>query len=1063
MAFKLLTEKDIQNDWEKYDIFSRSIRLDESEYIFYDGPPFATGLPHYGHILAGFIKDTVARYQTQDSKSVPRSAGWDCHGLPIEYEIEKKHNKKTKQDIFEWGVPNYNSACRDIVMTYASEWETIMGCLGRWIDFKNDYKTLDFDYMNSVWWVFSQLSSKGLIYPSYRVMPYSIACTTPLSNFETQQNYQEIEDITLIIKFKLVNFEESDNVYLLVWTTTPWTLPSNITIAINPAINYSLICYNNNNYIVATTLVGKVFIKKEYTIVKEYIGSELIGIKYHPLFNSYPITTLQDLSKVFTIIGASFVTDTDGTGLVHIAPSYGDDDYHACIQSGIISKSDRLFMSTNEQGFFIHDMTGLEELGGLFYKNINSKDKSDGNNYIIKLLKESDRIFLQSKYKHSYPFCWRSDTPLMYRAIKSWFVNVEVLRDRMVELNKTINWIPSNIGTGRFHNWLANAKDWCIARNRYWGTPIPVWANIEDESDYIIIQSGNQLESLCGLEQNTIKDLHIDKIDHLTFEKNGKTYHRISEVFDCWFESGSMPYASIGYPYKTQKINIPADFIAEGIDQTRGWFYTLLVISTALFDIAPFKNVIVNGLILASDGKKMSKRLQNYPDPMEVVNKYSSDALRLYLLSSNATKGESLKFNESGVFSMAKDIIIPLKNSLSFYLEYEYKFKLENPDEQLYTNEDFKTNNILDMYAIKYIGKLINSISENLSNYLLAEAVRKVIYIVELLNNIYIKFNRHSLKGNNPNWKSSLSTLGLLLKYLTINIAPIAPFLAEYLFKNLSMSGDSVHLSKFKDTKYHLPILSDENTKNANDMTHIINTIKQVLIVRSKNSISMKIPIGNLIIKTSSELLELIKSHSNFILDELNILDIQIEVFEWKDIQIEIRPNFPIIKQTYSNVEVIKQKILTINRDRSLKQFLIENKNIMLDGFIIEPSMVEIIIKPESIDNYVSQYSFIDGYNYCVYINTEQTEQIKILAYAKLIATLFQRMRKNAGLHPWDPINLGIYGETEYEFDKIMATIEKTCSIKPTKLDKSITQFIFEFKMSEYTEDPTNNLIMYLF
>ena len=1020
-------------------------------------------MPHYGHILGGFIKDSIGRFQTQNSKLVPRHAGWDTHGLPIEYEIEKTLKIKTKQQILELGISNYNKECRNIVMTYASEWETRMNRLGRWVDFKNDYKTLDPYYMESVWWVFSQLGIKGLVYSSYRVMPYSIACTTPLSNFETQNNYQEVDDITLIVGFKLNNFADIPEINLLVWTTTPWTLPSNIAIAVNPEIKYSLIYCDHIYYMLATNLVKKVFAKKEYECYCEYNGSELISYKYEPLFNSYPIDKLQDSSKVFTIIGADFVTDTDGTGLVHIAPSYGEDDYEACIKNKIISKTETLFMSVNEEGYFVSGINDLEKLSGLFYKNFDSKDKNDGNNLIIQRLKETGKVFKQDKYRHSYPFCWRSDTPLIYRAIKTWFVNVEVLRERMVELNRTINWIPANIGSGRFHNWLANAKDWCIARNRYWGTPIPIWQNINDETDYIIISSTKQLEELCSLEPNTITDLHRDKIDHLTFVINGKTYHRINEVFDCWFESGSMPYASIGYPYKTDKINVTADFIAEGIDQTRGWFYTLLVLSTALFDTIPFKNVVVNGLILASDGKKMSKRLQNYPDPMEIVDKYSSDALRLYLLGSNATKGDVLRFNESGVHSMMKEIIIPLKNSLKFYDEYKHKFKLENPNETLYTNLNYTTDNILDMYAVKNIGQLIHSINVDLTNYLLAEAVRKVTHIVEMLNNIYIKLNRHSLKGKNPNWKSSLSTLKLILTYLSIQIAPIMPFFSEYLYQKLLLPEESVHLTKFSNQEYHLPILTFENDKLADNMCHIINIIKQVFIIRSKNNISMKTPVGNLIIKTSDELLELIKQHTNFILDELNVLNIKIESFNWTDIKIEIRPNYPVIKQKYPNIEEIKGKIAILNSDCQLKQYLAQGKNVMLDGFIIEPSMVDIIIQPETITNYVSQYSFIDGFNYCVYINTEQTEQIKMLAYGKLIATLFQRMRKNAGLHPWDSIKLGMYGHTEFEFNMITSIIENTCTIKPIKLNDIIIEYVYEFKMSEYMEDSENDLILYLF
>ena len=1057
----IINEEEIVKSWKQNDIFIKSIDNNYKSFIFYDGPPFATGLPHYGHILAGFIKDTIGRFYTQNERSVNRKAGWDCHGLPIEYEIEKKYSIKRREDIEELGIDKYNQYCNDIVMTYSHEWEIIMERLGRWVDFKDNYKTMDFDYMNSVWWIFKQLYDKNMVYTSYRVMPYSVACRTPLSNFETQQNYQDIEDTTLYIKFKILqDIDCTQSIYLLVWTTTPWTLPSNLVLAVNKNIKYSKIEYDNNIYIIASSLIIKVFgmLKVTYNIINEFYGLELLDLKYMPLF--YPYFSNENTHKVYH---ADYITDTDGTGIVHIAPSYGNEDYEVCIRNNIILKTDYLFMTIDDQGYFIKNLKDLEDIGGLFYKIYNKlNNEIDGNSIIIIKLKELGKIFYQKRYKHSYPFCWRSDTPLMYRAVKTWFINVESIKDRMVELNKTINWIPENIGKGRFHQWLLQAKDWCIARNRYWGTPIPIWQNVNDSSDYIVIGSANELELLCKLDKNSINNLHKDKIDKLTFEYNNNIYKRIPEIFDCWFESGSMPYASIGYPFKNTLNNFPADFIAEGIDQTRGWFYTLLIISTAIFDSIPFKNVIVNGLILASDGKKMSKRLQNYPDPMEIVKKYGSDALRLYLLNSQATKAEMLKFNELGVQSMVRDIIIPLKNSLNFLIEYITKFKIDNPNEELYNVLNYHTDNPLDSYAIKYIGLLIDSITNDISKYQLADSIRKINQVVEMLNNQYIKFNRFAIKGKNgfDSWKSSLSLLNILIQYISVKFASVIPFLSEYiwnkLYQHLSLS---VHLTQFVD--YQLP----KYNYMADEMKHVINIINQVMSIRSKNNLSMKMPLENIIVRTSEDICNILKKYSNFIIDELNILDIIVDIFEWSEIELSIKPNFTEIKKVISinsDLDNIINIIQNLNKDQI--QLLLQNQSIIDNSIVINPVMCNIIIKPNNINNYVSQYAFIDGYNYNVYLNIIISDRIRELSYAKLLASTFQKMRKYAKLHPWDPISLGYTGNLSYPICKLSYIIYSVCDCDMIDLtNKNINEYkiIYQYDPSDI-KDIFNGLMLYL-
>ena len=599
-------------------------------FTFYDGPPFATGLPHYGHILAGTIKDTVTRYACMSGKSVERRAGWDCHGLPVEYEIDQTLNITHRDQVLEMGIDKYNETCRSIVTRYTKEWEETVTRLGRWIDFENDYKTMDPTFMESVWWVFAQLYDKQLVYQGYKVMPYSTACGTPLSNFEAGLNYKDVRDPAVVVSFPIVGDEE---VSFVAWTTTPWTLPSNLALCVHPDMEYIKILdkTSNKKFILAKSRLSQLFpimnntkkwkptmAAELYEIQEAMVGKDLVGKTYTPLFDYYAKTP--EAKNYYRVLSDTYVTEDAGTGIVHQAPAFGEDDYRVCMAHEVIFKGADLPCPVDANGLFT-DPVG-EPVKGMHVKQ--------ADDTLLKMIKEAGRLVQKDNLDHSYPFCWRSDTPLIYKAVPSWFVKVEEIRDRLVANNKLTYWVPTSVGEGRFHSWLADARDWAVSRNRFWGTPIPIWTN-KDMSEVVCISSIDQLAELSGVR---VEDLHRETVDKVTIpsKKNpGTTLERVEEVFDCWFESGSMPYAQQHYPFENRREledNFPADFIAEGIDQTRGWFYTLLVLSTSLFGKPPFKNLIVNGLVLASDGQKMSKRKKNYPDPMEVVSKYGADALR---------------------------------------------------------------------------------------------------------------------------------------------------------------------------------------------------------------------------------------------------------------------------------------------------------------------------------------------------------------------------------------------------------------------------------------------------
>ena len=652
------TEKEVLDYWSKTNAFetSNAIRDPDKSYFFYDGPPFANGLPHYGHLLANTIKDTVPRYWNMRGYRVERRFGWDCHGFPVESEIEKKNDLKGRQDVVEFGVDKFNEECRSSVMHYADSWQKTIDRLGRWVDWDRTYRTMDKDFMESVWWVFSELYKKDLVYYSHKIVAYSPRNATVVSNFEANQNYQDVQDPAVTIGFES---EDEADTYYLAWTTTPWTLVANLALCVGDEVQYVKIRHKekSHNYILAESRLEATFPTKKgkepvYDVIGKLSANELEGKKYKPLFPFFA-----DNPNSFVILKDEYVSDKDGTGIVHNAAAFGEDDYRVC-KKAEIPLVDPLDVDGNfksEAGPF----------SAMFF--------IDANKPVLSALKESGNLVKHETIVHSYPFCDRTGTPLIYRAIPSWYVAVERFKDRLIAHNQTIRWVPGHLKNGRMGKWLDNARDWAISRNRFWGTPLPIWTCDKDFGHKFIAGSIKDLEEKTG---ESIADIHKHKIDHLSFDCDtcDGSMKRIPEVFDCWFESGSMPYAQKHYPFDTSadefNAAFPADFIAEGLDQTRGWFYTLNVLSTALFDKPAFKNVVVNGIVCDEKGKKFSKRHKNFDPPDELIELFGADSVRLFMLNSPVLKGENLNFTQVGVKETTRGVLLPLWNAHSFLTTY---------------------------------------------------------------------------------------------------------------------------------------------------------------------------------------------------------------------------------------------------------------------------------------------------------------------------------------------------------------------------------------------------------
>ncbi len=873
-------EREIIQFWSKNNIFEKSIKLRENSkrYTFYDGPPFATGTPHYGHLLAGTIKDIIPRYYTMKGYFVERRFGWDCHGLPIEMLVEEELGLKGPVDVRKFGVDRFNEACRDSVLRYEKEWRRTTERLGRWVDFDNGYKTMDPTFMESVWWVFKQLWDKGLIFKGKRVMAYSWRLGTPLSNFEAGLNYKNVEDPSIIVKF----FSPELDAYFLVWTTTPWTLPANVALAVNPSFEYYLIESNSERFIILDNKASELI--RNGRQVAKFKGSDLHGKKYVPLFD------FGKSNNPYICVTADFVQGDVGTGIVHIAPCYGDDDFE-------LSKK-----------FDLPVVDLLDEEGNFTdsFPLCSGKNFKESDPVIISFLKERGLLFSRNVIHHQYPFCYRSDTPLIYRAIDAWYVKVEEFRDQLLNANSKIYWVPEYVKEGRFGNWLAQARDWNISRNRFWGNPIPVW-ECKSCENRVAVGSRDELFKLSGVK---IEDLHIHFVDKITFKclECGEMMERVKEVLDCWFESGSMPFAQNHYPFEKSEIfnqMYPADFIAEGMDQTRGWFYTLLVIGTHLTGQAPYKNVVVNGIVLAEDGKKMSKRLKNYPDPNYILETYGADALRIYMINSPVVRGDNLRFSELGVKETVRTILLPIWNAYSFFVNYSLIDKYI-PNKLEWGG----SKNKLDSWIVSRLQSLLLNVEKEMGEYRLYKVFPSILEFIEDLTNFYIRRNRRRFwESEGQDKEEGYNTLFFCLFNLAKVIAPFAPFISENMYQNfrrlLPNLPESIHLCDYPVAN---PELIDTNLEKEIDL--IKKVIEAGRGLRARLNIKLRQPLRKAtVISRYEDVKKVVLKYKDVILDELNVKELNFSSNE-EDVLVTVKPVTPILGPKLG--ETLKDLIRTL-------------------------------------------------------------------------------------------------------------------------------------------------------
>jgi len=1020
-------EEEILAFWKENDTFKKSVAVSAGKkpYVFYDGPPFATGLPHYGHLLAGTLKDIVPRYWTMRGFHVPRRFGWDCHGLPVENEMEKEFNISGKRHIEKLGVYLFNEACRSIVLRYTGQWQAVVERMGRWVDFNNQYRTMDPLYMESLWWVFKQVWQKGLIYRGFRVQPYCPRCATPLSNFEVNEGYRDVKSPSITVTFPLAG---EPAVKFLVWTTTPWTLPSNVALAVGPAITYVKVRDGENVYILAKDRLPAYYRSSgEYEILEEMPGSALVGLRYQPLFSYF--TAVSD--RFFQVVDAEFVSTEDGTGIVHIAPAFGEDDFQVGKRLDL-----PIVCPVDDEGRFSDAVP--EWKGTLVF---------DADDPITQEIKKMGRLIHRTKIEHRYPFCYRCDSALIYKAITTWFMKIEPLKENMLANNRHIHWVPDHLQNGRFGKGIESAPDWNISRNRYWGTPLPVWVcecgheecvgsldelhrlagggdaakgakkhaavaaavqeRIRAEARDIFRRNNIDVSWADRLEQAVISpvDLHRHIVDELPLgcpSCGARTMKRTPEVLDCWFESGSMPYAQDHYPFENAAAferAFPADFIAEGLDQTRGWFYTLTVIASALFQKPAFKNVVVNGIILSEDGKKLSKRLKNYTPPEQVLSKLGADALRLFLINSPAVKAEDLCFSEKGVMEMSRAVLLPFWNAYAFFVTYA---NVDGWKPQCGAAPSSK--NDLDRWIVSLLNHVIRSVNDEMERYNLYRVVPLLVDFIDNLTNWYIRRSRRRFwkSENDEDKAAAYETLHYVLVQFARVMAPFLPFLTEAIFRNLTAclhggNPPSVHLTAFPEAD---PALDCPQLEAKMEMVRQVVAMGRA--VRSRHQIKVRQPLAAMTVVIRDEKRRgLVADMAALIKEELNIKQVVFSDNEDSFVTVSAKPNYkklgkvfgPRMKEAAGEIEK-----LTHAQIRALES-----------GAVVSVAGQRIGI--DDIEVRRTQHAGVDVEtqgDITIGLNTEITPELRDEGHAREVVNRIQNIRKASGFSVTDRILVAV-------------------------------------------------------